>query len=401
MLHKCMKSDAIKILHVIASMSPEWGGSSAAVAGLTAALEQQGVSSEIVTTTGRRVGTGLLPTPQAVIHAFPTEFPAPFWTAYSRDLARFLDDAIPSFDVVHIHTLWHYPGYAASLVARRHNIPYVVSPRGELDGRRLQYKWLKKWVYRKLILSRILRSADVLHAVAQAEQVHIARLGYHTPVFVSPNGIGLDQLDTFASPDNSDFLAKYPQLKGKRIILYLSRIQSLKGLDVLARSFAAIASEFKDAVLLIAGQDEDGTQDEVEGILRSAGVLGRVIFTGMLTGSDKMAAFACANLFVLPSRSEGFSNAVVEALAAGLPVVISEQCNFPEVAEAKAGFVVPVKDAPVVWAVGALLSDACLSACMGRNGRQLVEEHYTWPAIAESMADLYRTLIRKREAQRA
>ena len=382
-------------------MSPEWGGPSVAVAGLTAALEQHGVSSEIVTTTGRRVGTDLLPTPQAVIHAFHTEFPAPFWTAYSRDLARFLGDAIPSFDVVHIHTLWHYPGYVASRVARRHHIPYVISPHGALGGPALRHKWLRKWVYRKFILDRILRSADALHAVAQAEQVHVARIGCQTPAFVSPNGIGLDQLDAFASPDTSDFLAKCPQLKEKCTILYLSRIQSLKGLDVLARSFVAIASEFKDAVLLIAGQDEDGTQDEVEGILQSAGVLDRVIFTGILTGSDKMAAFACADLFVLPSHSEGFSNAVLEALAAGLPVVISEQCNFPEVGDAEAGFVVPAEDAPVTRAVGALLSHAGLSAYMGRNGRQLVEERYTWPAIAESMADFYRTLIGKREAQRA
>ena len=396
-----MKSDSVKVLHLTAALSPEWGGSAVAVVGLTGALVQHGVHSEIVTTTGRRVGTDLLPTPQAVVHAFPAEFPAPFWTGYSRNLARFLDDAIPDFDVVHVHTLWHYPGYAASRVARRHGVPYVVSPRGELDGRRLRHKRFKKWVYRKLILGRLLRSADALHAVAQAERIHVAELGCETPVFVFPNGIGLDQLDAFASPDTSDFLAKYPQLTGKRVILFLSRIQSLKGLDVLARSFAGIASEFKDAVLLIAGQDEDGTQDEIEGLLRSAGVLDRVLFTGMLTGSDKMAAFACADLFVLPSHSEGFSNAVVEALAAGLPVVISEQCNFPEVAKAKAGLVVPVEDAPVAEAVGALLSDAGLRACMGRNGRRLVEEHYTWPPIAGSMADFYRTLIGKRAAQRA
>ncbi len=380
-------------------MSPGWGGPSAAVAGLTSALEQRGVHSEIVTTTGRRVGTEPLPTPHIAVHPFPSEFAARIWPAYSRKLARFLDNATSGFDVVHVHEIWHYPGYVASRVARRHDVPYVVSLRGELDGRRLQHKWFKKWGYRKLILARILQSADALHAVAQAEQAHIARLGYETPVFVSPNGISLDLLDEFASTDTSGFLAKHPRLTGKRVILFVGRIQSLKGLDVLARSFARIASKFEDVTLLIVGQDEDGTRDKVEGILRTAGVLDRVLFTGILTGSDKLAAFACADLFVLSSYSEGFSNAVVEALAAGLPVVISEQCNFPEVAEAGAGFVVPAEDKPVAGAISALLSDVDLSARTGCNGRRLVTERYTWPAIAESMVDFYQTLLRKRKAQ--
>lgn len=395
-----MKSDTLKVLHVTASMAPEWGGPPVTVAGLTAALERYGVHSEIVTTTGLGVGTHLLPTPHVVAHPFPTEFPACIWPAYSRKLARFLEHATAGFDVIHIHEIWHYPGYVASSVARRHDIPYVVSLHGELDERRLRHKWFKKWMYRKLFLAHILRSADALHAVAQKEQTHIARLGYKVPMFVSPNGISLDQLDDFTFPETSGFLGKYPQLIGKRVVLFLGRIHSLKGLDVLARSFIRIASRFGDVTLLIAGQDQDGTRDKVEGILRTAGMLDRVLFTGMLTGSDKLAACACADLFVLSSYSEGFSIAVIEALAAGLPVVISEQCNFPEVAEAGAGFVVPAEDEPVVRAISALLSDIDLSACMGRNGRRLVMERYTWPAIAESTADCYRTLITKREACR-
>lgn len=392
-----MGSDAVKILHVTPGMSPQWGGPAFSVASLTAALLRSGVRSEIVTTTGRRVGTDLLPIPGVTVHSFPAAgFPARLWTAYSRPLARFLDDAVAGFDVVHIHSPWHYPGHVASRIARRHEIPYVVSPRGALNARVLRHKRFRKWVYGKLVMDRILQSADALHAVARAEQAQIARLGCKTPVFVSPNGINPERVQDFIRADTSGFLATYPRLAGKRIILFLGRIQAFKGLDELARSFAEIAQEFKDAALVIAGGDVDGTRRKVEKILRTAGVLDRVAFTGMLTGSDKLAAFSCADLFVLLSLSEGFSNTVVEALAAGLPVVISEQCNFPEAAEAEAGFVVPPEGAQTAGAIRELLSDAGLRERMGRNGRRLILEHYTWPAIAESMADLYRTLIRKR-----
>ena len=391
-----MEPGAVRLLHVIPGMSREWGGSAVGLTGLATALLRSGVHSEIATTIGRRVGTNLLPTPHISVHCFDTEFPARFWTAYSRPLARFLDDAVAGFDVVHIHTPWHYPALAASRVARKHGVPYVVSPRGGLNGPALRYRRLRKWVYRKLVLDRVLQSADTLHAVTQAEQTQIVRLGYEKPVFVSPNGISLDQVDDFSSVRTSEFLATYPRLAGKRVILFLGRIHSQKGLDRLARAFARITPEFDDAALLVAGPDEDGTRRRVEEALRTAGVLDRVTFTGLLAGNDKLAAFSCADLFVLPSYSEGFSNAVIEALAAGLPVVISEQCNFPEVAEAEAGFVVPTEDASVSSAVRELLADAGLRERMGRNGRRLIMERYTWPAIAESMADLYRTLIGRR-----
>ena len=148
-------------------------------------------------------------------------------------------------------------------------------------------------------------------------------------------------------------------------------------------------------VLLVVGPD-DGARGAMESILEQTGVLDRTVFTGMLLGDHKRAAFQCAELFVQPSYTEGFSNSVLEALAAGLPVVISEQCNFPEVAEHGAGFVVPLNDASVGEAIGELLSDVRLGARMGRNGRRLVDERYTWQAAAASMAACYRTLLRER-----
>ena len=382
----------MRVLHVAASMSPKVGGPPTAVRGLTSALAQQEVHCEVITAQGSAVGNDVSPIPGVKIHSFDTEFPASFWPGYSRKLAAFLDSVVQGFDLVHTHQTMSYTTYAAFRTARRHALPYVLSLRGDLFAWALRHKGFKKWIYRKALLDSILKSADALHAVSPAEAARAAELGYDTPKFVIPNGVALGEPSPCAA---SEFLAMYPTLVGRRIVLFLGRLHRIKGVDVLARGFSMAATRFPDAVLLVVGPD-DGARGAMESILEQTGVLDRTVFTGMLLGAHKRAAFQCAELFVQPSYTEGFSNSVLEALAAGLPVVISEQCNFPEVAEHGAGFVVPLNDASVGEAIGKLLSDARLGARMGRNGRRLVDERYTWQAAAASMAACYRTLLRER-----
>ena len=376
---------------MIASMAPERGGAPAGVRGLTSALRQRGVHCEIATTGWLGAGADAPPVPGVPMHRFPTEFPAPFWPAFSRKLGRFLDAAAGSFDLVHAHQTLPYSTYAAIRAARKHALPYVLSLHGDLAAAALRYKRGRKWIYRRVLLDRMLRSADALHAVSRAEAGRVAELGYVTPTFLVPNAVSPDEPDLSAA---SDLAARYPGLAGRRVVLFLGRLHRIKGVDVLARSFARVSAKFPDTVLLVVGPD-DGARGTMESILRSNGVLERAVFTGPLTGDLKRAALQCADLLVHPSYTEGFSNAVLEALAAGLPVVISESCNFPEVADHGAGFVVPLNDVAVCEAVGTLLADGRLGARMGRNGRKLVTERYTWRAAAASMAGCYRRLLQR------
>lgn len=378
----------MRVLHVITSMSPEYGGPVTGARGLTSALVQQGVHCEIVTARGL---TEVLPTPGVKIHQFDTELPAPFWRAYSRKMARFLDAEAGSFDIIHTYEIMSYATCAAFRAARKHVVPIVIQTGGSLSIPSLRRKRFRKWIYRRLLLDNILNSANALQVISQGEAARIAELGYETPMYLVPHGVALDEAAPCA---RSEFLEDYPALVGKRVILFLGRLHRIKGVDVLARCFATLASIFPDTVLLVAGPD-DGARGEMRSILRKAGVLDRSVFTGLLTGDRKLAAYQCADLFVTLSYSDAFSNAVLEALAAGVPVVISEHCNFPEVAQHEAGFVVPLDDASVCEAIGNLLSDARLGARMGRNGRRLVEECYTWRSAAASMAACYRTLLRR------
>ena len=237
----------------------------------------------------------------------------------------------------------------------------------------------------------MLRGADALHAITSAERDQIARLGYDTPTIVAPNGIDIAPFDNL--PALSQFLNKYPALKGKRVVLFLGRLNPKKGLDILAHSFSSISQQFEDVALLVVGPDEYGTRAKMESILTSKGTLDKTVFTGLLTGQDKLGALACADVFVLPSYSDVLGIAVLEAMAARIPVVITEGCEFPEVADHGAGFVVGASEEPVAEALGALLSDAALRVRMGGCGRQLVTECYTWQSTAAAVACLYKSVV--------
>ena len=361
------------------------------VSQLIPALSDEGMCCEIVTTSGYRVGRDVASPIGVPTHVFDTGLPARLWTAYSAELTRFLNDNIARFDLVHVHEIWHHAAYAAFRAARKRSVPCVLTIHGELSEWSLQHKAWKKRIYMTAILDRMLRNADALHAITPAEKDQITRLGYDTPVIVAPNGIDPAPFDHL--PDPTEFLNRFPALKGKRVILFLGRLNPKKGLDILARSFSAITRRFPDSILLVAGPDEEGTRQNMESILRSEGILDRTVFTGLLTGEDKLAAIACADVFVLSSYSDVLGIAVLEALAARLAVVITEGCEFPEVAEHGAGFVVQASETPVSEAISALLSDDALRAHMGQRGRKLVTERYTWQATASTLTDLYKSLV--------
>lgn len=381
----------LKILHVTPSMSLTWGGPTVAVSELTSELARQGVNCEIVTTRGYRVGIDQISPPGVPIHSFDTGFPARVWTAYSSELSRFLNESADRFDLIHIHQVWHYPVYAAFRSARENQLPCVLTIHGELSDWGLRQKMPKKRIYRLVLLDRILRNVNALHAVTRAEKEQVVKLGYETPVVVAPNGIEPAPFE--ALPDPTEFIQRFPVLKGKRIVLFLGRLHAKKGLDILARSFSTIAKRFEDTVLLVVGPNKFGTREKMESILSSEGLLGRTVFTGLLTGEDKLAAMSCADLFVLPSHSDVLGIAVLEAMAARLPVVITEGCEFPEVSEHGAGLVVEPDEPPITEAITKLLSDADLCKRMGQQGHKLVTERYTWQIAVTAMANLYKTLV--------
>ena len=381
----------MKVLQVVPSLAPEWGGPVKVVNELAGALEAIGVSSEIISAQGRRVGNPETVTNDIPIHLFETGPIARLWTAHTPGLKKTLARKIPDFDLVHIQELWHYPGYIASKIARSRNVPYIVTIHGELNEWNLQQKRLKKQIYMTAIQRGILQKSAALHAITPAESNRIRQLEIETPVAMIPNGIHTEEFENL--PDRSQFVSRYPELENRLIVLFLGRIQQKKGLDILAQAFGNLVRTRHDVRLVVAGPDEDNTLTEIKTILKSQGALEKAVFPGMLTGEQKLEALSAADIFALTSYSEGFSVALLEALSAGLPLVITDECNFPEVGDSRAGFVVRPNDSETASALMSLLDSADLRREMSENARRLVRSNYTWERIAEKMFTLYENVI--------
>lgn len=382
----------MRVLHVTLTMSIEAGGPPVAVRGLATALADRGTECEFVTTSGGRYSEPPLSVPGASVHTFPASPLSFAWNGHSPGLARFVHSHIADFDVVHVHELWHHPGFVCCQAALRHAIPLVVSLRGGLDPVAFGQKAARKWLYMKLVQGPMLRSASAVHALTGVEAGHARALDLPVPPAVIPNGVDASLADAVGRADVPTFITRHPTLAGKRVVLFLGRLTANKGVDLLARSFALVRRRIDDAALLIVGPNKGDTQSRVQRLLDEAGLLDCATFTGALAGEDKSAALACADVFVLPSRAEGFSNAVLEAMATGMPVVISEQCNFPEVSESRAGRVVRNDVGAVADAICDYLGDDVKRRTAGENGRRLVAERYAWPRVAAAFADVYQSI---------
>jgi glycosyltransferase involved in cell wall biosynthesis len=207
--------------------------------------------------------------------------------------------------------------------------------------------------------------------------------------FVVP--LGLD-FEAYVRRPPEVFRARWPEAGNRRIVLFLGRLHPKKGLDILAQAFATVARGRDDVHLVIAGPD-DGARAATEALLSSLGVRERATFTGMLRGEDKLAAFGAADAFVLASRSENFGLAVVEAMACGLPVIVSDRVNiWREVEGAGAAVVVPCDARALAGALTGVLEDGGKRAEMGRKGAEFARRRYDRRRVAMELESAYRSV---------
>ena len=253
-----------------------------------------------------------------------------------------------------------------------------------LDVWALRQKRIKKALDAALVEARNLQRAACLRALTTDEVDDYRRVGLRNPIAVVPSGV-----DVPASISGHAFWETYPRLSGKRIVLAMGRIHEKKGFDLLLQAFARIANRSDDLEVVIAGPD-DGNLSYLKSLVDTLGLAHSVTFAGMLTGDRKWSAFRAASIFVLPSYSEGFSVAVLEALATGLPVVITHQCHFPEVARWDCGWTVQPEVREIEHALRDFLALPPEDAVrVGERGRNLVENRFRWPVVGKQMSDVY------------
>ncbi len=422
----------MRILFSISSLAVEAGGTAVAACGLAAALAERGHQVTIVALRGS--GTAVEPPGLCVKYFEPDRRGAALGA--SGEMKAYLGAHIRDFDVAHIHGIWQRPGHYAAEAARRGGVPWVVTPAGMLDRASLAMgrRWAKRLAWR-LWDGPMVRGAAAVHCLNQAEY-RCAPWIRGWPVVVIGNGVEAEVFEQL--PQRGEFrrrlatrgpggtaaamrrggkaplvadAAGYPKNGNRKwfsasghasgcdwpMVLFLGRVHPKKGLERLLPVWKTVRREHGDSLLVIAGSGRAAYVRSLQDLCDRLGIEETVVWVGQLTGRDKWAALADADVFVLPSHQEGFSLAITEAMAAACPVVITRECNFDEVATVNAGVVVEAggPDVPERFAaeVSALLGDAARRRMLGENGQRLVRQRYTWPIIAGQMERVYEAIV--------
>ncbi len=380
----------MNILFIAESLTPRRNtGVANAVTGLAYALKAQGIQSELCAPLlqGDQLET-LDALRGLTTHLFPQSPLLP--RTVTPALGRFLDQSIQRFDLVHIHGLWRYPQWAAAQAAQRRGIPYVISPHGMCEPFEMARKGWRKQLHWNLLESHNLRQASTIHAITEEERSHCESLT-KTSVQVIPNGVTLTLPEEHVPELESHLPLALPS--PVPVLLFLGRLHPKKGLDLLLQALSQTAQD-QPVHLVLAGPDPVGYRATLLEQVNRYHLETRVHFPGMVTGLAKRALLARADAFVLPSYSEGFSIAVLEAMAAAKPVIITRRCYFDRVAEAGCGWVVEPTVAGLTDALSAFLKLTPEEwSTMGFKGKALVEKEYTWSVVARQMHELYRALL--------
>jgi poly(glycerol-phosphate) alpha-glucosyltransferase len=311
----------------------------------------------------------------------------------SLPFARALQKVVADFDFVHIHAIWNFPTLFTMLASSRVGVPYMVAPQGSLEPWVLrQHRWPKA-LYARFAEIPLMNRAAFMQALSQAEATQIRAAGITAPLAIVPNGVTLGTFERRAPP----LTRKLNLPSGQKTLLSLSRLDPKKGVDILIRGFAKYAVARNDVTLVIAGGDAgSGYRSALESVAIAEGVAHRVVFVGEVMGDAKYDVLRGADAFALISHSEGLPVAGIEAMAAGLPVIVTPGCNLPEVSAWDAGLIVNPEPEAVAQGLVTLFADIDAARRWGDNGLRLVREKFTWDRIARQACEFYEQGIKGR-----
>jgi glycosyltransferase involved in cell wall biosynthesis len=349
-------------------------------------------------------GTGALQTPPGKpvsVDGLPVTYFRRWWFGrskmpanlfFSPELGCKLRKLPPGeFDLFVVHASFCDPGRVAAAAAKRTGTPYICYTHGSFEPWAINHKHWKKMVYWAFIEKRILNEAAGIVVCNQAEIEQLRRLGIKSPIRRIPWGVDLPNRETLPTRRRLEEL--WPPLKDRPFGLFLSRLHPKKGLDLLVPAFASLAREFPDWLLVLAGPDEGGYRAQVERMIRDLALEDRVICTGLVGGEAKAALLAHADLFVLPSYSEGFPMVVAEALGHGRPMVITPTCYVPEVAQGGAGLETPPEKEALTGALRNMMRDEAFRHQCSKRAYEVARKYFTWQSVAEQSLKFYREVI--------
>ncbi|MBN2393602.1 MAG: glycosyltransferase [Anaerolineae bacterium] len=311
----------------------------------------------------------------------------PAWLAHNARAALAQDAP----DIIHLNGIWLPHSHIVRVVSQSRDIPSLISPRGMLDGWALDQARFKKKIAGWLYENRNLRGAACMHALCESEYQAIRAFGLKQPVAVIPNGVK-------APPPVAERQAlpwPFPQAwQGHPVLLFLSRIHPKKGLRPLLHAWHQVAETGAQWRLAIVGPDENAHSKDILTLIEQHGLQASVQWLGPKYAQDRDACYHHASAFILPSYSEGFPMAALEALSFSLPAILTPACHLPEAFDAGAALSTAPAENDIAETLKKLfaLEHAQLTE-MGQKGECLVNTAFTWDSIARRMIAVYTWLV--------
>ncbi len=394
-----MNDQRIRALHVIPSLSVKHGGPSYAVLAMARALAIVDVDVTIATTDDDGNDARLkVPIGEVVeeegthVYYFPRNI-LPYKVSFG--LNRWLNSNVAKFDVVHVHALFSFSSTTAARAARRHGVPYIVRPLGVLNRWGLENRraFLKQ-VSLRLVELPILRDAAAIHYTSETEKLEASRI---SNTIASQKSAVIPLPIETAKGKPEDFRQRFPQVAGRKMILFLSRIDEKKGIELLLGAFADVRRQISDTVLVVAGNGDANYLRKLSQRAKELAIADAVVWTGHLDGGIKSGAFAAADVFVLPSYSENFGVAAAEALASGVPTIVTEPVAIGgDIRSYDAGVVVKNDSAELAAAIRNILSQPDLASRLATNAQRLATERYDMSAVGRQLRELYDSVLKSK-----
>lgn len=305
---------------------------------------------------------------------------------------RWFSSNIQRFDILHLAGNWSPINVRAYKAAKKYNTPYVFSAMGWLaiDGR----SKLFKHIFRILWTRPMLRDAHAVVAISPREINDYIQFGVpRKKIYFIPNGIVTDELHC---KDDNAFRKRYG-MDNRKIILFIGRLNPIKGADLLIEAFSSITKDYDDYQLLVFGNDYGGFQAKLEKMVNALNLQHCVKILPPIYGVEKSWAYHAAELFVIPSRSDTMTIVALEAAACGCPVLLTENCDFPAISEYGGGLSMPCSVESIANGLRSILANSITLKQMGRKAREFVLANYHWDKISDDFIEMFQNILNSKQ----
>lgn len=297
------------------------------------------------------------------------------------------------FDIIHEQCVWLPIYHMISKIAQKHNIPYIISPRGCLEPWCYNdpniISWTKKHLAMALYQRRDINKSAIIFATADMEANNIRKLGFKNPISIVPNGL---EIESYACRPNSSIEVC------KKRVLYISRITPKKGVDLLIEAWAEVSKKHPNWTCAVYGNGEEDYINQLKKMVTSNSIDNSFSINPPIFGDDKYKAYIESSLFVLPTHSENFGMVIAEALSCGLPVITTTGTPWASLQDSQSGWWIDLSTEMLIETLDEALSKSSHDLFeMGQRGALMVHQNYNYIEVAKKIMDAYKWVLYKGE----